>query len=138
MKKRTEACVLDEAINLLRTKRALELVLLRDQFHITFESLKPINLLKHTFREAATSTQIKEDMLNSVIGITTGYLSKAILIGASVNPLKKVLGALLQFTVATLVSKNPDSIKSVGRNILDKIFKATSKDDIIMLSDNGK
>jgi hypothetical protein len=123
MKKSAESYALDEAISLLRTKRAQELILLRDQFHITFESLKPINLLKRTFIETASSTEIKEDMLNNAIGITTGYLSKAILIGASVNPVKKIVGALLQFTIATLVSKNPDSIKSVGRNILNRIFK---------------
>ena len=127
MKKSTESYALDKAINVLRIKQTQQLALLRDQFQITYESLKPINLLKHTFREAASSTEIKKDMLNSAIGITTGYLSKAILIGASVSPVKKILGALLQFTVATLVSKNPGSIKSVGRNILGRIFKTTSK-----------
>ena len=136
MKKSQESYQLDEAIILLRIKRAHELALLRDQFQITYESLKPINLLKHTFKEALSSPEIKKDMFNSVIGIATGYLSKAILIGASVSPVKKILGALFQFTVATLVSKNPDSVKSVGRNIIGSIFKTTSK--VLKLSNNGK
>ena len=137
MKKSAESYALDEAIKLLRVKQTQQLGLLRDQFRITYESLKPINLLKHTLKEAVSSTEIKRDIFNSVIGITTGYLSKAILIGASVSPVKKILGALLQFTVASLVSKNPDPIKSVGRNILNRIVKATSK-GVITLSDNGK
>ena len=137
MKKSAESYSLDEAIQLLRIKQAQQLGLLRDQFRITYESLKPINLLKHTLKEAVSSTEIKKDVFNSVIGITTGYLTKAILIGASVSPVKKILGALLQFTVSTLVSKNPDSMKSVGRNIIGSIFKATSK-NFVKHSDNGK
>lgn len=123
MKKGAESHALNEAINLLRIKRAQELALLRDQFHLTYESLKPINLIKHTFTEAASTTEIKEGILNNVVGLTTGYLSKAIFIGSSISPVRKIVGTLLQLTIAALVSRNSDSIKSMGRNVLNKIFK---------------
>jgi len=125
MKKSREAKTLTESINRLQIQRSHELILLRNQFHLTYESLKPINLIKHTFKEVSSSTEIKEGMLNNVIGLTTGYFTKAILIGSSANPIKKILGTLLQFTVATLVSQNSDSIKSIGKIVLDKLFKKT-------------
>lgn len=123
MKKSSESQALSKSINSLKIKQAQEMVLLKDQFHLTYESLKPINLIKHTFREAVGASEIKEGMVNNVIGMTTGYFTKAILIGSSANPIKKILGALLQFTVATLVARNSDTIKTLGKILADRIFK---------------
>lgn len=130
MRKSAESYALNEAINLLQMKRAQELALLRDQFHLTYESLKPINLIKHTFKDAASTTEIKEGMFNNLVGLTTGYLSKAIIIGSSTNPIRKIVGTLLQLTIAVLVSRNSDSIKSVGRNVFSKIFKVPAETDL--------
>src|SRR5882762_4274554 len=120
MEKSIEQRALTESINRLQTKQSHELALLKDQFHLTYESLKPLNLIKHTFKEVSSSTEIKEGMLNSVIGLTTGYFTKAILIGSSTNPIKKIVGTLLQFAVATLVARNSDSIKSIGNIVLNR------------------
>ncbi len=136
MKKSIASQMLSESINRLQIQRSHELILLRNQFHLTYESLKPINLIKHTFKEVASSTEIKDGMLNNVIGLTTGYFTKAILIGSSANPIKKILGTLLQFTVATLVAQNSDSIKSIGKVVLDKLFKKPVDNDL-KLSNNG-
>jgi len=123
MKKSIELKALNESINRLQIRRSHELALLKDQFHVTYESLKPINLIKHTFKEVSGSTEIKDGLLSSVIGLTTGYLTKAIIIGSSANPIKKIFGTLLQFAVASLVARNSDSIKSIGGVVLNKIFK---------------
>lgn len=136
MKKSRELQALTESINRLQIQRSHELILLRNQFHLTYDSLKPINLIKHTFKEVSSSAEIKDGMLNNVIGLTTGYFTKAILIGSSANPIKKILGTLLQFTVATLVAQNSDSIKSIGRVVLDKLFKKPVDNDL-KISNNG-
>jgi len=136
MKRSSELQALTDSINRLQIKRSREWILLRDQFHDTYESLKPINLIKHTFKEASSSTEIKEGIVSNVIGLTTGYFTKAILIGSSANPIKKILGTLLQFTVATLVAQNSDSIKSIGKVVLDKLFKKPVDSDL-KLSNNG-
>jgi len=136
MKKSNESKVLQESIKRLQIQRSHELTLLRDQFHLTYESLKPINLLRHTFKEISSSTEIKDGMLNNVIGLTTGYFTKAILIGSSANPIKKIIGTLLQFAVATLVSQNSDSIKSIGKVVMDKLFKRPVDSDL-KISNNG-
>src|SRR6478736_5625650 len=117
MKKSNELKALEEAINRLKTQRAQELFLLRDQFHLTYESLKPINLIKHTFKEASSSTEVRKGVFNNVIALTTVYFTKAILLGSSVSPLKKIMGTLLQFTVATLITHNSGSINSIGKTV---------------------
>lgn len=120
-KNQTDA--LNERISLLQKKQAQQLKLLSEQFNITYESLRPINIIKSTFSEVATSPGIKNNILDNVIGLTTGYVSRKILTGATRNPLKKMLGAALQFAVTNIVSKNTDSIKLTGNTLLKHIFK---------------
>ncbi|HEY4618571.1 MAG TPA: hypothetical protein VIH09_10300 [Flavobacterium sp.] len=105
MKKINETDLLDQRISTLRIKKANEFDSLREQFHATYESIKPINLLKNTFAEMTTTPGLKSNLLNSVIGLSTGYLSKKLLLGGAHSPIKKVLGVLLQFVVTNVVSK---------------------------------
>lgn len=123
MKKKNETDALNDAISLLEIKRADEFLLLKEQFHITYESLKPINLIKSTFHEVAESSEIKNNIVSNVIGFTTGYLSKKVLVGVSRNPVKNLFGTLLQFAITNMVSKHSDGIKSLGENVLHRILK---------------
>lgn len=123
MKKKNETDILNERIVLLETKRALESTLLKEQFHLTYESLKPINLIKSTFNEVTASPELKNNLLNNAIGLTTGYLSKKVFVRTSNNPIKKIIGALLQFAVTNVVSKHPGPIKSAGETIFNRIVK---------------
>ena len=118
---------LNETILYMQHKQATELKLLKEQFHITYESLKPINLLKSTIHKATESPEIKKDIVNNVIGLTTGYLSKIVLFGASRNPLAKILGTVFQFAVTNFASKNGSSIQSVGENIMHRILKSKKR-----------
>lgn len=122
MKNKSETDALNEAIIKLHHKRVYELQLLKEQFQITYESLKPINLIKKTFHEVTTSPEIKNNILDNVIGLGTGILSKKLLIGNSRNPIKKLIGTILEFTIAGVVSKHADGIKSTGENIFHRIL----------------
>jgi hypothetical protein len=124
MRTSKELQALNEAIGLLRIRRQEELSLMRDQFHITYESLKPINLLKHTFKEAVSAPGIIEVMLSTAIGLASGYFTKTIIVGASKSPVNKILGTLLQFTISTLTSNNSGTIKWLKESTVDRIFRA--------------
>lgn len=121
----TEA--LNKAIEVLQKKKDIEFELLKEQFHITYESLKPINLIKSTLADVASSPELKNNVLNNLIGLTTGYISKKVLLGSSRNPIKILLGSLFQFAIAKVVSKHTESIKSTGENILFNILKINKK-----------
>jgi hypothetical protein len=123
MKKKNETDALNETITLLENKRAEELKLLKEQLHVVQDNLKPINLLKSTFHEITSSPEIKNNIVSNTIGITTGYLTKKVLFGASHNPIKKLFGTLLQFAIANIVSKHSDGIKSAGENLLHRFLK---------------
>jgi hypothetical protein len=59
---------------------------------------------KNAFGQLTTTTEFKGNILNSVIGIASGYITKSLL-GSTHNPIKKVLGTILQFAITNFVSK---------------------------------
>jgi hypothetical protein len=118
-----ESLVLNEKLKLLEKKQAEELLIMREQFFITYESLKPINLIKNTFGQVISSPEIKNDLFSTIIGLSTGYLTKKIIIGATPGPLKKIGGLLMQFAVTNVASRHAEKIKHLGE-LLIKSFQA--------------
>ncbi|WP_367770543.1 hypothetical protein AB3G33_13825 [Flavobacterium sp. WC2421] len=106
MKKLNETDLLDQTILALKTKKADEFESLKEQFHCTYESIKLMNLIKNAFTDLTDSPVIKNSILNNVIGLSTGYLSRKLILGSSQNPIKRVLGSVFQFVVSNFVSKH--------------------------------
>lgn len=123
MKKRNETDALNDLIIIQEMKYANDLEQLKEQFHLAYESIKPINLIKNLFHEATTSPEIKTDLVSKAIGLGTGFISKKLLLGSSHNPIKKVFGTVFEFAVANLVSKHTDGIKLIGGNLLKHFLK---------------
>jgi hypothetical protein len=106
---------LKRAIAHLENKQDEERKALRRQFDITYESIKPVNLIKSTLKEAASSVEIRESFFVTAVGITTGYLSKKLFVGTSHSPLKKLIGAALLFGITNVIARHPEAVKLVGR-----------------------
>ena len=121
--KQTKESALKEAIVLLENKRALELELLKDQLHVTYESLKPLNQIKSLFHRDGMSPKSENSLLDTAIGLTTGYLSKKALVGGSLNPVTRILGTLLQAIITNVAAKHSGPIKEAGGALLNRIFK---------------
>lgn len=118
-----ETDALNEAIIELQAKRTKQLFLLKEQFHHTYESLKPINLIKGTLAQVSASPEIIKGIMDNAIGIGTGLLSKKLLFGSSRNPVKKLLGTMVQIAITNIVSKRTDFIKATGQLILMRMIK---------------
>ena len=115
MKKINETQILKETILLMKMKQSEEFLQLKDQYLYAFESLKPLNLIKNAFGQMATSSEFKGNILSNVIGITTGYLTKKVLLGSTHSPIKRILGKVLQFAITNMVTKHSE--KSTQENI---------------------
>jgi hypothetical protein len=119
---KNEANILQEKIALLENQQTREIQALREQIHATYESLKPLNFLKNTLEEVSSSPDLKDNILNSVIGLTTGYLSKKVLVGSTHNPFKQLAGTLIQFVIGNVVAKHSETIKAIGEVVLRRIL----------------
>jgi hypothetical protein len=107
------------AIAQLKKKQAGQIELLQAQLYHTYDSLKPLNLIRNTILQAAGSADIKYNILNTSAGLTAGFLIKKLLVGKSTNPVLKIAGNALMFGVTNLVGKHPGFMIAVK----DKFFK---------------
>jgi hypothetical protein len=118
---------LQSAILELELQQAHELGLLKEEFNAISESLRPLNIIKSTLKNAITAPDLKLDMVNAVIGLTTGVLAKKLMIGKTINPFKKLLGIIVEMTVANKVAANATEIRSTGHILFDKLFSKKEK-----------
>ena len=117
MQEITSTAALQDAIQLLESEQAVKRQLLKEQFYITFESLKPLSLLKSAVKDLSSSPYLLDNISGTAIGVASGYLSKKIFIGTSGNLIRKLLGSILQFGVTNIVAQHSDTIKSIGQAI---------------------
>lgn len=121
MKAQDPSALLKEKILLLEAECVLQNGLLKDQFKLTVESLKPMNVIKDMFVSA-----IKNNVVDSAIGMTSGYLAKKTIVRSSSNPFIKILGSMVGIGVANFMAKHPDGIKNIGAKLLNSFFKKES------------
>jgi hypothetical protein len=109
----------------LEAKKITQEKLLIDHFNLTYESLKPINMIKSTLHEIGNSSDLKSNLLDATLGVGAGLLSKKLVVGSSNNFFKKIAGTLLEFGIATIIAKNSDKIKIVGKGLINGFFSGS-------------
>ena len=69
-----------------------DLLALKHQFHLTLESISPLNYIKHTLHTMTASPDVKTDLLNGVVGIASGYLARKVgLFGLAKGPIRGII-----------------------------------------------
>jgi hypothetical protein len=116
------------AIQLLETEQVLKGQLLKEQFLITYEGLKPINIIKSTIKDISSSPNFIDNIVGTATGIAGGYITKKIIVGTSMNMFRKLLGALVQFGVTNLIARHPDTIKTFSHFILQHVSHINDDD----------
>lgn len=119
----TSAADLKNAIQTIEAECAVSGQLLKEQFHDTYESFKPVNLFKSAFKDATTSPSVIDNLLVTGVSLAAGYLSKKIITGSSDNKFRKLMGSVLQSEVINLIVQHPEAIKSFGQFIFQQFFR---------------
>ncbi len=115
MEKINTASELRIAIQQLELKQHEDIVNIKEQINRTYESLNPVNILKNTLNEITSSSCLLENILSSSMALVSGYFSKKIVVGSSESPVRKMLGAIVQYGITNLVVKHTEDIKSFGQ-----------------------
>ena len=114
----TSTVSLKNAIQILEADQVIKGQLFREQFYITYESLKPVNLVKNALHDISSSPYLIDNILSTSLGIASGFLTNKIFIGKSGNLIRNLLGSILQFGVTNVVAQHPETIKSLGQVIM--------------------
>lgn len=113
---------LKNAIQLLEEEQAEKLGQLKEQSLRAVEVLKPFNIIKNAVKDIVLMPHLVDNMLDTGVGLATGFLTKKIFIGSSVNLVRKLVGSLVQLGVTRAATQNSDLIKSFGKFVIHRIF----------------
>ena len=105
MKKLNQNELLDQKIAQLTIQHKRELEELKEQFHLVQSSLTSTNIVQEGLNGFYQTVTNKENLVSTIVSIVGGYVSKKVVVGSSENPIKKVLGNVLQFLVTGYLSK---------------------------------
>ena len=119
----TSVAELKNAIQLLEAEQAEKEQLLKEQFYLTYESLKPVNLIANTLNDIKKSPYLIDNILGAAMGLITGFYSNKLIFNPQGNKLKKLVGVVLQFGVTNLIAKHQDTIRSIGQVIVNRIAR---------------
>ena len=120
MQKPKVALELRELIIALEAQQIEEGRQLKEQLRSTYESLKPLNVLKNLISDFGGPTDLKDNLVQTATGLITGYITRKILIRNSGNPFIRMTGVFLQYWVTNFVSNHAESIKNIVVKAIEK------------------
>jgi hypothetical protein len=123
----TSVAALKSAIRVLEVEQVAKETELKEQFYLTYESLKPVNILRNTIKELFSSSSRNEDFSGTAVGAAGGYLVKKLLVGSSGSLLRKLIGTALQIGMTNFASHKSETIKLIGQSLLQRIFRRKNR-----------
>jgi hypothetical protein len=116
---------LKAAILQLEQKQFIQKEALVQQFNETYESFKPVNLIKNEFKKITGAigapSDTKNTILKTALGLGVGFLTKKLFfIGGTGGIIKKLFGTAVELGVAKLVAGNADKIVEKGLELKEK------------------
>jgi hypothetical protein len=121
------ATELRASIKQLEQQTAEQKEKLVERFHATYNSMKPINIIKNSLNKVVHSPDLVDTIVNTGMGVGLSLLTKKFVIGRSAGVVRKLLGAAMELGVANMVSKKAAPVKLGALNLLSKIFRKKSK-----------
>ena len=122
MAKQSATEKLRERIALLEIKQKEDWEVLKEELSETYESLKPVNLLKNTIKDFASSEELKISLFETIIAIINNFLAKQLQKSNPSNLWMKLLSVAIQLGVTNMLSRNRDTISEFLQKITDKLL----------------
>ena len=95
---------LEQAILKLRVRKNNEFRVLKAQVDTSYLELKPSRILKRIYADIKSEPEIKNNVIESVLSLAGGYVSKRLLIGKSNSLIETIMGYLVQIGATKIIS----------------------------------
>ncbi len=118
---------LRQAIRLLEDEVEEQKLQVKEQLNLLYKTFEPVTVVKNVFSEVVTSEEFRANILTATMGISTGYLTKRLLFKKNNNPLKSLLGNLLQYGLANLIIHPSRTLQTIFLPILGLILDSGRK-----------
>lgn len=126
----TNAIELKEAIQQLESDKVEQGIVLKEVFFQSIIQINPINLLDEQLNHTSPFSLGGHSFVEKLVGVLSGFLIKKWITGKSGNPIRKVVGSIIQVLATTLISHQSGKLFFLGRLLLQFILpKAQTNHD---------
>lgn len=120
MSKISQSALLEGQIEALKIERNYSLQDLKEHISFGVDQLRPVNIIKSTFDNVVSETNLPQDMVGNALGVGAGFLAKKVFSSYKKGLFGTVGGLVLQYFVTKKVANNSDSLKSLAIGIINK------------------
>lgn len=114
---------LKNAIQLLEAEHAANGKQLKAHFNATYESFKPVNLIRTALNDITSSPHMFDNIVGTTVGLAAGLVSNLVFKGLAGPGIRRVISPVLQSGVTSFVAKHTGSLRTVGEIALLRIFR---------------
>jgi len=115
---------LKERIAELEKKRRLQRVEISTAFQDIVETVKPKNLIRAGLQSINDTPGLRQNLINAVISLTTGWVASKLAIPKAANSMvKRTVGAAVQYGVTHLLATQGDALGNVVENFVSNFKK---------------
>lgn len=107
-----EKAALQDAIRLLKMQQAEELNLLKEQLQLSYESIKPSNIIKTALQEVVSSAEVKNTLFQHLQTWGAEYLSRKIFAGKHPGMMRKIVATAIGWGVSNWINKRTERQQS--------------------------
>jgi hypothetical protein len=119
----TSTADLKRAIELLEAEHAAKGKLLKAKLYTTYDTFKPVNLIRSTLQDITSSPDLVENILGTTLGLATGMVSNLVFKGLAGPGLRRIISPVLQLGVTNFVGRHTGSMRTMGEIALLRIFR---------------
>ncbi len=117
---------LRKAIEALERKKDLQQSEIKQDFQDAKVAFAPANLIRNAFSRLAEIPEVKQTMINTIVGFGLGYVSKKATMIMSEESLDNIASNLVQSQVDKIEQNDPDSFISKALSFFRKNIKRES------------
>jgi hypothetical protein len=117
---------LNVLINELEMKQQVQWKSIKYNLSLASEKLQPLHIVKNSLNEVVGNSPIANSILQGLLGLGAGYLSKTLLNNASHAKFKHLILGVLQAEISPQEKKQADAVYLIGK-LAYSMFGAFSK-----------
>ena len=117
MERYTSSNAIRDAIIELERQQAFQARQISVQLMNTFDSIRPINLIKNTIKEVTESKDLTENIVKTSIGLAAGYVTQSLFQKPSHGPLRKLFGTIVSYGITNFLATNPEILAVIGYKV---------------------
>jgi hypothetical protein len=114
----TSQAALKNQIQILEIEQQLQWQEIKQDAKELFDSFTPSNQIKNVISEFTHSSDLKENIIDTGLSVSVGFLANKLVVGSSKNILSQITGDFIQKGVTNLIFNHASAIKSSLYNLL--------------------